>query len=131
MFPTPFFFFDPREKKNEKILPTYLFLKPTVTFICYYLEKKKRSPFGSMECAQISMECNRMSMECNKVLYGVSKYPMLCHDHECLTLQIGLRNNRVNGPDPPFSQLEPHPSLRIFIYVFFSFGVCVGTVGRC
>ena len=44
----------------------------------------KSSMECSMECAQISMECNRMSMECNKVLYGVSNYPMECHDHVSL-----------------------------------------------
>ena len=33
----PRFFFDPREKKNGQILPTYLFLKLAITFICYYL----------------------------------------------------------------------------------------------
>ena len=50
-----------------------------------------------MECAQISMDCNRMSMECNKVLYGVSKYPMECHDHESLTQPIGRTSPVLSG----------------------------------
>ena len=33
----PRFLFSTRAKKKEKILPTHVFLKPTVTFICYYL----------------------------------------------------------------------------------------------
>ena len=79
----------------------------------------KSSMECSMECAQISMECNRMSMECNKVLYGVSKYPMECHDHESFTQPICLRNISEHAPDPPFSQPE-HPPFFLVISVMCS-----------
>ena len=41
-----FFTLNPEGKKTRKYPPTYLFLRTTVTFICYNKKKKKLYPFA-------------------------------------------------------------------------------------